>query len=136
MKIMIICSKRFYSHIPEIQNKLEKAGHEVYLPNCIDNPNAEAEAKQSGTMAHEEFKATMYKQSEKIISGVDAVLVINYTKDGVEGYIGGATFLEMYDAFRLGKKIYMIGKIPEGILKDEIIGFSPSVLRGDISYIA
>ena len=41
---------------------------------------------------------------------MDAVLVLNLDKEKngeiLKNYIGGATFLEMYDAFRLGKKIY------------------------------
>lgn len=77
----------------------------------------------------------MFKHSEEVISSVDAVLVLNYTKNGIDNYIGGATFLEMYDAFRLGKTIYMMNDIPEGLLKDEIIGFSPIVINGDLDKI-
>lgn len=51
----------------------------------------------------------MYKRCSETISKKDAVLVSNLDKekDGkiYKNYIGGATFLEMYDAFRLGKKI-------------------------------
>ena len=81
----------------------------------------------------------MYKQSEEIIKNMDAVLVLNYdkNKDGkiYKNYIGGATFLEMYDAFRLGKKIFLINDIPEGILFDEIEGFNPIILKGNIDLI-
>ena len=77
----------------------------------------------------------MIKHSKEVISKVDAVLVLNYTKNGVDNYIGGATFLEMYDAFILEKKIYMMNDIPEGLLKDEIIGFNPIVINGDLSKI-
>lgn len=43
MKILIICSKRFYSQIPMIKDELSKNNIEVYLPNCYDNPNTEQE---------------------------------------------------------------------------------------------
>jgi hypothetical protein len=66
---------------------------------------------------------------------MDSVLVLNFEKNGQTNYIGGATFLEMYDAFRLGKKIYMFNNIPEGILKDEIIGFNPILINGDLNNI-
>ena len=115
--------------------KLEAAGHEVYLPNCITNPNAEAEAKLLGSQQHAEFKSTMYRQSAQITSSMDAILVLNYTKDGVDGYVGGATFLEMYDAFKLGKAIYMCNNVAPSILEDEIRGFSPTIIHGDISRI-
>ena len=133
MKIFIICSKAFYDRIPEIKNYLESAGHIITLPNCYDHP--ETEAKFRGTSEHGKWKASMIKHSEEVIAKVDAVLVLNYTKNGVDNYIGGATFLEMYDAFRLEKKIYMMNDIPEGLLKDEIIGFNPIVINGDLSKI-
>lgn len=66
---------------------------------------------------------------------MDSVLVLNFDKNGKKNYIGGATFLEMYDAFRLGKKIYMWNDIPHGILRDEIIGFNPIVINGDLEKI-
>ena len=41
----------------------------------------------------------------------------------------------MYDAFRLGKKIFMINDIPEGMLYDEIDGFSPIIINGDLDLV-
>ena len=92
-----------------------------------------------GKEEHQKFKAKMYKQSEDTISEMDAVLVLNLDKekDGkvFKNYVGGATFLEMYDAFRLGKKIYLYNDIPHGMLFDEIEGFGPTIINGDISLI-
>ena len=133
MKILIICSKAFYDKIADIKQVLEKAGHKIELPNCYDNPGIEAIVR--GTSEHSKFKAEMFKKSEQTISNMDAVLVLNFTKNGKENYIGGATFLEMYDAFRLNKKIYMLHNIPEGMLKDEIIGFNPTIINEDLKLI-
>lgn len=135
MRIFIICSKTFYDFIPPIKARLEYVGHEVELPNCYDNPNAEKETYKLGEKEHAKFKGDMYKRSEEVTKGVDAVLVLNMEKNNTPGYIGGATFLEMYDAFRLGKKIYMFNNIPKGILEDEIKGFSPIIINGDLSKI-
>ena len=41
----------------------------------------------------------------------------------------------MYDAFRLNKKIYLYNDIPEGMLYDEIQGFAPIVINGDLSKV-
>lgn len=133
MKLLIICSKSFYSKIPQIKQKVEQKNIEVFLPNCYDAP--QTEAKYRGTDKHSSWKASMIKRSEQVISNMDAVLVLNFDKNGVSNYIGGATFLEMYNAFKLGKKIYMYNQIQEGILKDEIIGFSPVILNGDLDKI-
>ncbi len=81
----------------------------------------------------------MYKQSETTISKMDAVLVLNFDKekDGIihKNYIGGATFLEMYDAFRLNKKIFLYNDVPDGLLYDEIDGFNPIIINGNLDLI-
>lgn len=129
MKVLIICSKSFYDKIPLVSIKLKSKGHEVFYPNCYNNPESEALMWQKGEKAHQEFKKTMFMNSEKQIQEVDAVLVLNYSKNNSLNYIGGATFLEMYDAFRFNKKIYLINPIPKGILYDEIQGLNPIILK-------
>ena len=139
MKILIICSKRFYGNIPNIKDKLEQKNIQVFLPNCYDDPKTEERMWNLGREKHQEFKAQMYKQSEETIKNMDAVLVLNFDKITNEkifkNYIGGATFLEIYDAFRLNKKIYLYNDIPEGMLYDEIQGFAPIIINGDLSKI-
>lgn len=139
IKILIICSKKFYSKIEEVKKIIEEKNIEVFLPNCYDDPTTEQRMWDLGKEEHQKFKAKMYKQSEDTISNMDAVLVLNLDKekDGeiINNYIGGATFLEMYDAFRLGKKIYLYNDIPKGMLFDEIEGFGPIIINGDLNLI-
>jgi len=135
MKIFIICSKAFYKDIAPIREKLEQNGHEITLPNTYTNPEAEKESWGLGEKEHSEFKAQMFKQSRETIDKMDAVLTLNYNKDGKENYIGGSTFLELYEAFINNKKIYLYNPIPEGMLFDEIQGFSPIVINGNLDLI-
>ena len=139
MKVLVICSKKFYSDILNIKEQLEKNGIEVFLPNCYDDPNTEEKMWNLGKEEHQKVKAEMYKKSEKTISNMDAVLVLNFDKekDGnvLKNYIGGVTFLEIYDSFRFNKKIYLYNEIPKGILYDEIQGFAPVIINGDLSLI-
>lgn len=135
MKILIICSKAFYKDIEPIKEKLESMGHVVELPNSYYDGNVEEKAWKLGTKAHSEFKAKMFKMSEERIEKMDAVLALNFDKNRKKNYIGGATFLELYEAFRKNKKIYLYNDIPEGMLYDEISGFSPIVINGDLSLI-
>ncbi len=136
MRIFLICSKRFYDQIPPIAAELESSGHVLTLPNCYDDPTAETRYLAQGADAHAAWKATMLAKSAYVIEANDAVLVLNFDKGDMKNYIGGATFLEMYDAYRLGKKIFLYNPVPEGILHDEICGFAPTVLAGDLSRIA
>lgn len=135
MKIFIICSKAFYKDIPPIKEKLEEKGHEIFLPNSYGHEEAEQEAWNFGEKEHAEFKARMFKLSAEKIKNMDAVVTLNFDKHGQKNYIGGATFLELYEAFMADKKIYLYNDIPKGMLYDEISGFSPIVLHGNLDLI-
>lgn len=141
MKLFVVCSKNFYDEIEKIKNILEDSGAdiEIYFPNCYDERDTEVNMKALGKKAHQEFKARMFKQSEDTINKMDAILVLNFDKekDGIvyKNYIGGATFLEMYNAFRTNKTIYLYNDIPEGILYDEIDGFAPTVINGNLDIL-
>lgn len=137
MKIFIICSKAFYSEIAPIKAKLEEMGHSTILPNSyndyLNGTNSEKESYKSGN--HAEFKAKMFRMSKERIQTIDAVLTLNYDKNGQKNYIGGATFLELYEAFMANKKIFLYHNIPEGMLYDEINGFSPIVINEDLDLV-
>lgn len=135
MKILLICSKRFYDRIPEFELTLKTLGHEISMPNCFDKPETEDKYRSRGAEEHAKWKSEMIKHSTDVINNNDAVLVLNFKKDDFENYIGGATFLEMYDAFRLNKKIYLYNDIPHGMLRDEIVGFCPIVISGDLTKV-
>lgn len=134
MKIFITGSTQFFDKVAEIKAYLEHAGHIVTPPNGFDNPE-EARVKSLGTARHQAWKAKMIRKDGQIVSANDAVLVLNFEKHGQPNYIGGSTFLEMFKAFEMGKKLYLYNPIPEGMLTDEIIGFGPQVINGNLSLI-
>ena len=136
MKIWIICSKAFYGRIAPIKAELEGRGHSITLPNSYDHPTLEQESWDQSPEEHVKFKQHMFELSRGIAKNVDAALVLNYEKHGYPDYIGGATFLEIYDAFCAGKKIYLMNDIPQGILFDEIQGMNPTILHGDLTGLA
>ncbi len=135
MKILLICSKAFYPRIAPIKKSLEEMKHQVELPNSYHTPGDESKSWELGQEEHSKYVARMLRMSEERIAEVDAVLALNFDKNGQENYIGGATFLELYEAFRQKKRIYLLHDIPRGMLYDEISGFSPTVLREDLSLL-
>ncbi len=135
MKIFICSSKHFYNKIFPIKESLEKTGHIITLPNSYDNPFKEEEIKKNQPSNHSSWKGDMIrKQEEKIILN-DAILVINFDRNGIKNYIGGATFLEMFKAWERGKKIFLLNPIPNNMLSDEINAFNPIIINGDLSLI-
>lgn len=135
MKLFICCSKAFYAQVPKIKEILEKSGHNITMPNSFDNPARESEMHALGAKDHSAWKAKMIRlQAEKIKTN-DAILVLNFKKNDQLNYIGGATFLEMFKAFELNKKIFLYNPIPDGMLKDEILGFDPILINQDLSKV-
>jgi hypothetical protein len=135
MKIFICSSKHFYHKIPPIRDELEKAGHELTMPNSYEHPMKEEELKQMDKDEHIRWKQKMMLNHEVKVKANDAILVLNFEKNGQPNYIGGATFLEMFKAFELGRKIFLYNPIPQSILTDEIVGCNPKVIDGDVSRI-
>ena len=139
MKILIICSTSFYDKIKPIKEELENKGYALKMPNCYDEPVTNEDNKKMTEEEYMAFFKRMYYESRDNIANVDAVLVLNYdkTKEGkkYKNYIGASTFLEMYEAFMQNKKIYMINDYQDNMLYDEIKGFNPIILNGNLDLI-
>jgi hypothetical protein len=72
---------------------------------------------------------------EEIVKS-DAILVMNYEKNGKPNYIGPNVLMEMAIAFYLHKPIYVLnGESEDSPLIDEILGLQPIFLEGDRSLI-
>ena len=93
------------------------------------------EMKNISAEAHSLWKAEMIRLQKTQVGSNDAILVLNMEKHGQKNYIGGATFLEIYMAFELGKKIFLYNPIPENLLKDELLGMNPVIIDGDLSMV-
>jgi len=139
MKILIVCSTSFYDKVDDIKNKLVNKGYEVEMPNCYDNPVTNDDNKNFSDEEYIDFFKSMYYESRAKIGNIDAILVLNYDKEKngniYKNYIGASTFLEMYEAFMQNKKIYMLNNYPDNMLYDEIKGFNPIILNGNVDII-
>ncbi len=139
MKIFIVCSKSFYTKVEPIKQELEEKGHTIIVPNLYEERTKEVEQESTawnfGQTEHIKFKKNMYKMSREKIKNVDALLVLNFDKENKKNYIGGATFLEMYNSFLENKRIYLFNDIPQGDLYDEIHGFGPTIINGKLDLI-
>lgn len=91
--------------------------------------------KKMGEKEHGAWKGSMLRLQLEKVAANDAILVLNMEKNGMKNYIGGATFIEIFKAFELGKKIFLYNPIPEGILRDELFGMEPVVINRDLGLI-
>lgn len=64
------------------------------------------------------------------------MVIANYEKRGVEGYIGGNTLMEMGVALYARKPIYLLNPVSSELsYKAEILGMQPILLDGDLHQI-
>jgi len=140
--ITICCSASFYRQALEVQEKLHEMGFKVEIPLTANK------MKKSGDFNVENYK-TWYKNAadygkkaklmkahfKKVVEG-DAILVLNYEKNGIQGYIGGNGLMEMAIAFHHKKPMYVLNTVPESLsIYEEVMGMQPTFLNGDLSKI-
>ena len=146
MKITICASIAFQDEALSVKEKLEKLGHEVKMwpTELKDGTEQLISAKEYykiRQIATKDEKWVWDRKAEAILEHFDkipwsdAILVLNYDKNNIEGYIGGNTLMEMGLAFFLKKKIYLLNQIPELSYKEEVLGMKPIILNGDLSLI-
>lgn len=131
MKICICASLSFGDQVRQIAKQLEELGHEVLLPNgiihhLIEQPNFDPIQAKINTDSN-------HLHVDKIRAS-DVVLVCNYTKNGIENYIGANSFAEMFTAYYFNKPIYVLNPLPDiPYINDEINSFGVKILNNDLN---
>ena len=133
----MICGSMYFSKkMLEVKNELEKLGHEVRVPSdvneCLENPNLNMDLEYC-------MQKDIDKKDFDQVAGADGIVVLNYDKNSITGYIGGATLMEIGLARHLNKKIFLMNNPPEE--KDlryalEVKVTRPIILNGDLNKIA
>lgn len=147
MKITICGSIAFFAEMLETKTALEEKGHEVKLP---PTEVADEQGKMIPVARYYELRKTITDENSWVwqrkeeamrahfdkVAWADIVLVLNYDKKGIAGYIGANTLIEMGLALYLRKPIYLLNPIPEMDSKEEILGMRPVVLYGDLTRLS
>lgn len=133
MKICICCSLSFTNEVLVLAKELEKQGFELLLPNSVIERSIE---KPDFDPVQSKIRTGNVNKHIDKIKLSDAVLVCNYTKNGIKNYIGANTFLEIAAAHYFRKPIYTLNPLPDQpYIHDEIGSFDIKVLNGDLSKI-
>lgn len=133
MKICICCSLSFTKEVLALAKELEKQGFELLLPNSVMERSIE---KPDFDPVQSKIKTGNANKHIDKIKASDAVLVCNYTKNGIENYIGANTFLEIAAAHYFEKPIYALNPLTDQpYIHDEIHSFDIRVLNGDLNKI-
>lgn len=136
MKIVICGSMKLSQEMIKIAAQLRELRHEVTLPRHTEK------YATLQTFNHIHNESVKNKINDDLIRGYyhkiaenDAVLIVNDDLNGITGYIGGNSFLEISFAHVLQKNIFLLNPIPEMSYQDEIIAMQPIVINNDLSRI-
>jgi hypothetical protein len=140
MKIMICGSMSFAKEMVEVKEKLEELGHRAEIPcdtqKFIDDPDFTTDDHERNYKHC--IDNDIIRKCFNIIAESDAVLVLNYPKNGVKGYVGASGLMEIGLACHLGKKIFLLHPPPkpeEAKYAHEILIMQPVILNGDLGRI-
>jgi len=139
MIITILGSSTFSKQMVEYRDKLIKFGHKVNLHEHYiaqgkgGMKDLIARMNQEHANVKKEYDYIKYHYNEIISS--DAVLVLNFDKNGIKNYIGGNTLMELGQAYVNDKKIFLLNSIPDMQYKDEIEAMEPIIINGDLTKI-
>lgn len=139
MRIMVCGSMTFAKEMLKTKQKLEELGHEVNVPLDIEshvkNPKLIDDLESNYKHA---IKNNVMQKCFNLVSKSDAILVLNYLKNGLKGYVGTSSLMEIGLAYYLGKKIFILNSLPkprEARFAHEITIMQPITLDGDLEKI-
>lgn len=120
MKKIVLCgSKKFIPKFFELEKVLKNMGAEVVVPREFI---VEMEKKEASLLHFSEIE----KQD------VDALLIVNETKNEQENYIGANGFAELAFGFYKGKQIFLLNDIfiP---YEEELVAWEVIPLKGNLT---
>ena len=112
---------------------LGKMGHKALVSDFVMEFLGKTETEKERLNRRNVAEKDAIKEFWEKIKKCDAILVLNYDRKGIKGYIGGNALMEIGFAHVLDKKIYLLHPIPDiPFYKAEIEGIKPVILRGKL----
>lgn len=151
LRITVCGSMAFARQMEWVASELEDAGHTVEAPvlKFVADGGGDSRvsfgdllASRGGPAAfppHHEIwdaKRSAIDEHLKKVRWADAIVVVNGSKNGIGGYIGGNTLLEISEAYGCGTPIFILNPISSDVqVIDEVLGMAPTILDGDLSLL-
>jgi hypothetical protein len=136
MKIGIIGSMQFTDKMIEYQDRLGKLGHIAFITDLHRSMIGKTSEEIEIIKIHQKNNMDAIREFWRSMQGADAVLVLNFDKNGIHNYIGANTLMEIGFAHVLNQTVYLLNPIPEfSYCKSEIEAVKPIILHGDLTKI-
>jgi hypothetical protein len=109
MKIMLAGSFSFAQEIVQVKKRLDVMGHTVFTTRDLE---LFAQSPRIKTNFDEELKHCIEYDSMRegfnLVVASDVVVVCNYQKNDIRGYLGTSVLMEIAIAYQLAKKVYFL----------------------------
>lgn len=120
----------------EARDELISHGHNAFVTNLAAPFIGKTDEEKEAIKIHQKNNCDAIREFWRLMQGADAVLVMNFDKNGIKNYIGGNTLMEIGFAHVLDQKIFLCNPIPEiSYYKSEIEAIKPIIINGNYSLI-
>ncbi len=127
---------QFTEKMLETRDELIKLGHDAFVTDLHKALVGKTDEEKEKIKLHQKYNMDAIREFWRAMQGADAVLVLNYDKNGIKNYIGGNTLMEIGFAHVLNQKVFLLNPIPEiPYYKTEIEAVKPIIVNGGLSLI-
>lgn len=127
---------QFVEKMLEVRDQLNKIGHEAFVTKFYKDLMGKNDEEKERIKLHQKYNLDAIREFWKLMQDSDAILVLNFDKNGVKNYIGGNTLMEIGFAHVLNQRIFLYNQIPDiPYYSTEIEAVNPVVINGDLSKI-
>lgn len=127
---------QFVEQMLQVKQELISLGHNAFLTNLHTAMIGKDGAEIEKIKLDQKYNQDAIREFWTLMQDADAVLVLNYDKNGIKNYIWGNTLMEIGFAHVLNQKIFLLNPIPDIIYyKTEIEAVKPIILNGNIKSI-
>ena len=122
----------FIDDIKKISSELENRGFTVYIP---EEQEREISREALGEEAFAKEKGGYIEAHLIKIENSDKVLIANFEKNGIKGYVGPNSLIELAFGYALRKQLLLLYEPAEQPCKPEVLSMGTTILRGNLEKI-
>jgi len=122
----------FFQDMKKISAELIQKGFQVYLP---EEQESEISRELLGTDDFSKEKGAYIEAHLLKIQKSDKLLIVNFPKNNINGYIGPNSLIELAFGYALRKELYILNELSEQPCKPEVISMGASILNGNAANV-
>lgn len=131
--ITICGSMQFAGQMIQLKQELETLGWIVLTPDVSEKSSSYIELLEEPEKL--KIKKEFISNHFERIRQSSAILVANYEKKGIKGYIGSNTLMEIAAAHVLQKAIYVLNELDSQGCEEEVKALTTRFLNGNLKVI-